>query len=127
ALDLMKKPLPSKEEENKVMQKIQNRVKQLQKNTSEELKKPYAGMDLYAGADTGFFAWIKDGVIVPSPVWGHMLDLIYTGHPKEAWIFLDKVLPGHSLEKKQFIIDFRKQLSESPYWDSIKVIIEKNE
>ena len=127
ASDLMKKPLPSKEEENKVMQEIQNRLKQLREDTAEERKKPYAGMDLRVGADTGYFGWIKNGVIVPAPVWGHMLDLIYTGHPKEAWIFLDKIMPGNSLEKKQFIADFRKQLSESPYWDSIKVIIDKNE
>jgi hypothetical protein len=63
-------------------------------------------------------------VIVPE-VWKHMLELIYTGNSKQAWEFLELVWPegklcndleyGKKITKKEFLRQFLKQLSTSPY------------
>lgn len=71
--------------------------------------------------------WSNGEVGVPPGAWGYMLDLIYSGHAKEAWALVDDFWPQGKPGKKEFINDFRKHLSTSQYWDSIKISIEKNE
>ena len=121
ALDLMKKPLPSPREEEKIFKNIQSDIREIKQSSKIQLKKdlPFGEPDV--GKDTGYFAWVKGDVVLPGSVWGHMLDLIYTGHPSEAWRFLNKVWPEGKNGKGKFIADFKKQLSLSPYWDSIKI------
>ncbi|MDP8259649.1 MAG: VCBS repeat-containing protein [Candidatus Gygaella obscura] len=125
ALDLMKKPLPSPREEEKIFKNIQSDIRKIEQSSKMQIKKdlPFGEPDV--GKDTGYFAWVKGDVILPGSVWGYMLDLIYTGHPSEAWRFLDKVWPEGKSGKEKFIADFKEQLSLSPYWDSIKINIEK--
>ncbi len=118
ALDLMKKPLPTDADEHAL-------IKEINKEQRDILGRVKEDMTSVEQADANDFAWVKNDVALPSEVWGHMLDLIYTGHPKEAWAFLDKVWPAGKNGKEKFIADFKKQLSLSPYWDSIKINIEK--
>ena len=54
-----------------------------------------------------------------------MLDLIYTGHPKEAWGFLHDVWPKGKAGKERFIKEFKEELSRSYYWDNLKSLIEQ--
>jgi len=118
ALDLMGKPLPTVAEERILIKEI----KKEQEDILRQVKKDMASV---GQTDADNFAWVQDDVVIPSKVWGHMLGLIYTGHSGEAWRFLDKVWPAGKGGKDKFIADFKKQLSESPYWDTIKVSLEK--
>ena len=95
-LDLMKKPLPTALEEEKIIARIE-----------AERKNRISG-------------WQKGDVLVPPAVWHHMLDLIYTGHPKEAWDFLERMMPNVKNARVEFRADFLRRLRESPYWDVIK-------
>jgi hypothetical protein len=57
---------------------------------------------------------------VSSRLWGTMLDLIYSGHRRRAWQFLDEVWPQNIGGKEVFRKDFSDQLKKSPYWKSIE-------
>jgi len=116
ALALMKKPLPSPEQEETL-------INEIRKDQSEVLKQIKEDMKTVGQTDADNFAWVKNDFVLTSKVWGHMLELIYTGHPNEAWLFLDKIYPKRSPEKDAFIKDFKKKMSESKYWDSIVQIL----
>jgi len=118
ALDLMKKPLPADKDEKALIKEIKKEQREISKLIKEDMAS--TGQ---TNADN--FAWVKNDVVLPSKVWGHMLDLIYTGHPKEAWAFLDKVWPAGKNGKEKFIADFKEQLSKSLYWDVIKIILDR--
>lgn len=102
ALDLMRKPLPSIEDEEKIVQ---------------QLEKEHATAKSWDKSLLKFDTWTKGDVTVIPMTWGHMLDLIYSGHANEAWRFLDRVWEGDEETKAEFIADFRSQLSQSNYWD----------
>lgn len=106
AMDLMKRPLPPPQEEKAFIEQIR---------TDDRWEE---------GNDFSWLDWTNGDVTVPREVWSHMLDLIYTEHPKSAWQFLDKVWPQNKLGKEEFLADFNEKLAESPYWDQIKVIME---
>ena len=57
---------------------------------------------------------------VSSALWGTMLDLIYTGHERRAWQFLDEAWPYNIRGKQLFRKDFTEQLKKSPYWKAIE-------
>lgn len=58
--------------------------------------------------------------IPPPDVWRVMLDLIYTGNPRQAWELFEMAWrPGLS-GKKDFLKKFRAQLARSPFSPSIK-------
>ena len=118
-LDLMKKPLPTSEAEERNIKNIQNDIERLKGTKKENFKKPL-NRGFFGDEDTGNFVWHRKGVMLPSSVWSHMLDLIYTGHPKEAREFLNKIWPNGEQGKEEFLSDFEKQLSTSLYWDSVK-------
>ena len=71
--------------------------------------------------------WERRGFVLPSMVWSYMLDLIYTGHPKEAWGFLHDVWPKGKAGKERFIKEFKEQQSRSYYWDNLKSLIEQKD
>ena len=60
--------------------------------------------------------------LIPIPVelWAYMLDLIYTGNSESAWKFYDMAVPDNIKIKKQFLKDFRKNLTGSKYWKDMK-------
>jgi len=61
--------------------------------------------------------------------WAAMVELIYTGNGNLAWKFCDWFWPisdqqsisrKYLANKKRFLAEFKKQLTESPYWADIK-------
>jgi len=52
-----------------------------------------------------------------------MLDLIFSGHPAEAYIFLGKVWPEGKKGESQFICDFNKILDENTIWPALKPML----
>jgi hypothetical protein len=68
--------------------------------------------------------WWKETGEPPSHLWGYIFELLYTGHGKLAWQFLEMAWrPGVS-GKDEFLREFRDQLSASPFWplDSKRVL-----
>lgn len=120
ALDLMNEPLPNPREKEKILKSIQADIEELKQSDKEQLKKepPFGEPD--TGKDTGYFAWLREDVVLPASVWGHMLDLIYTGHPTEAQKFIDEIWPKGQQGKKEFLSDFNGQLSLSPYYQDLR-------
>jgi hypothetical protein len=56
----------------------------------------------------------------PPALWDYMLELIYGGHADFAWRFFESAWPSDVPGKKEFLKEFRIQLSKSPYWKEIK-------
>ncbi len=56
------------------------------------------------------------------PLLQTMVTLIYSGHPKEAYAFLDQAWPDTEATKQKFIQDFRQQLAESPYRETLEAL-----
>jgi len=54
-----------------------------------------------------------------------MLDLIFSGHPAEAYIFLGKVWPKGKKGESQFIGDFNKILDENTIWSTLKPMLSR--
>jgi hypothetical protein len=51
-----------------------------------------------------------------------LLDLIYGGHAKEAWPFLQQAWPAGRRGREKYIAEFRKQLARSPYWKEVQAL-----
>lgn len=56
----------------------------------------------------------------PPELWGHMLDLIYSGNADTAWKFFERAWLPSVPGKREFRQDFQARLRESPYWKQIK-------
>lgn len=101
AYDLMSQPMPTPDEERKYL--IQDKA-EIARLCSEEI-----------------WAWHRDGVCVTSDIWTYMLKLIFTGHPEEAWAFLDRKWTGSPQAKEWFIYDFKRRLVSSPYAEALPI------
>jgi len=88
AVDLMRKPAPSRKD-------LEERSQQVQENTFEY--------------------WQKNGW-VPEHLLATMLELLYTGHPDLAWEFVEMAWPPGISGKDDFISRFRAMLRGSRYW-----------
>jgi hypothetical protein len=53
-------------------------------------------------------------------LWGHMLNLIYSGHSDLAWKLFDEAWPTKKSGKEKFLSDFCSQLKISPYWPDLE-------
>lgn len=62
----------------------------------------------------------------PSPMWGYILDLIYSGNEKSAWEFFDLAWPKSKQGKDDFQKEFQNQLEKSPYSEEIKKLNSDN-
>ena len=114
AMDLMRKPLPTDEEENQAVKKMKEITTKV--ISSDEFAK--LASDSTAVDTLGY--WVSKEVALPSEVWGRMLELIYTGHADAAWRFLHKIWPEGKSGEEQFLTEFKKQLAQSPYWKDLK-------
>ena len=92
-ISLMKKPAPSKEDLGKEIEKNKNDKELNNRGNVESF---------------------------PSPLWGYMLDLIYSGNEKSAWEFFDLAWPENVTGKEDFKVEFQKQLEKSPYIEEIR-------
>ncbi|MGB2867566.1 MAG: hypothetical protein WBD36_03880 [Bacteroidota bacterium] len=57
---------------------------------------------------------------VPSSLWTHMLDLIYTGNGDLAWKFFNECWPAGRTGKERFLKEFKEQLGRSRYSSEIR-------
>lgn len=116
ATDLMKTPPPTASYMNKVIAE-----------TKQELQPPKEGDGHEADGKR------SDDIILPTVMVSTMLDLIYSGNGKSAWQYLDQVwpqrnltwestMPKETVNKEQFVAQFKKQLAKSPYWNDLKAM-----
>ena len=102
---LMYQPLPEEEEINQIIEEVKRRCA---KAKEEEWDNKYC--------------WNYKDVYLDSSVWSYMLKLMFSGHPNEAYDFLDKVWPEGGEGKYNFRYDFRKQLEENTIWPALAPI-----
>ena len=102
---LMYKPLPSKEE----MEQSLSQMKDIFEYISSERD----------------FVWNDKETNVPSFIWSYMLDLMFSGHPYEAYNFLDKIWPEGREDKSYFRYEFNKQLEEDTFWPALEIIFHR--
>ena len=98
---LMYQPLPEEEEINKTIEEVKRRCAKIKKTKWDTL------------------CWHNEEVYLDSSVWSYMLDLMFFGHPDEAYDFLDQVWPEGEKGKSNFIYDFRKRLNEDTIWPAL--------
>jgi hypothetical protein len=52
----------------------------------------------------------------PPELWGYAVELVYQGHARRAWRFLDLAWPPSIPGKHEFVRDLRSRLQGSPCW-----------
>lgn len=116
ATDLMKTPPPTASYMNKIVAE-----------TIKAMQPPKEGDPNYVDTQG------SDDVILPTEMVGNMLELIYSGNGQSAWQYLDQVWPKRDLtyqstaeketvNKAQFVEQFKQQLATSPYWNDVKAL-----
>ena len=93
---LMYQPLPMEEEMNQIIEGVKNRCTRVKK---EEWSDAHC--------------WNYKDVYLDSSVWRYMLDFMFSGHPDEAYDFLDRVWPEGEKGKSYFIYDFEERLNNT--------------
>ena len=93
---LMYQPLPGEEELNQTIEEVKKRCAKAKKEKWRDAH-----------------CWHNEEVYLESSVWRYMLDLMFSGHPDEAYDFLDRVWPEGEKGKSSFIYDFEKPLNET--------------
>jgi len=88
---------------------------ELMKKPLEEIALPVPNDEIHQAECAAGNAWIQDDYCLTSEVWGHMLELIYAGHPGEAWVYLDSVWGSDEAGKTAFLKEFKQQLRKSSY------------
>ena len=104
---LMYQPLPSQEEIEQAVIRIKKDIAYCEAEGRESL------------------IWYYKGTYLPPSVWSYMLDLIFSGHPVEAYDFLEKVWPEGKKGESQFIGDFNKILDENTIWSTLKPMLSR--
>lgn len=119
AMDLMRRPAPTENEEKQAIDKGSQEKKELQDWYARQIAEQ--GKD---NVDPLNFAWIRGDVFINPFVWTHMLDLIYTGNADRVKSYLDKAWPKdqdvNGLLKKEFYEEFMEKLGDSPYRSSLQ-------
>jgi len=85
--------------------------------TIEEVKRRCAKVKKEKWGDD--HCWHNEEVYLDSSVWRYMLDLMFSGHPDEAYDFLDRVWPEGGKDKSNFIYDFEKRLNRYTIWPAL--------
>ena len=102
APSLMYQPLPKEEEMNQIIEEVKRYCAKAKKEKWRDAH-----------------CWHNEEVYLDSSVWRYMLDLMFCGHPDEAYDFLDKVWPEGEKGKSNFIYDFEKQLNRYTIWPAL--------
>lgn len=92
---LMYQPLPKEEEINKTIEEVKRRCAKIKKTKWDA------------------HCWHNEEVYLDSSVWSYMLKLMFSGHPDEAYDFLDRVWPEGEKGKSSFIYDFEEPLNRT--------------
>ncbi len=104
---LMYQPLSKEEEINKIIEEVKRRCAKAKKEKWRDAH-----------------CWHNEEVYLDSSVWSYMLNLMFSGHPDEAYDFLDKIWPEGEKGKSYFIYDFEKPLNET-IWPALKPIFDR--
>lgn len=112
ALDVMQQRAPHPAYIQDEIDKIQARAEEIRQQRKEKSNAVQID-ELY------YSAWIKFNAVIPSQLWGYMLDLIYSGNYDLAWEFLDKAWPKASSGREEFKLEFKLQLAKSKFWTEI--------
>ncbi len=106
--DLMYKELPSEEELEEMREIVHAESKRWEQ--------------LYIKSNDKHWiqCWMNGDVFIPPEAWAYMLDFIYSGHPDEAFTFLDSVWPENKLGKNVFVNDFLQQLKYTDFYDEVQ-------
>lgn len=99
---LMYQPLPKEEEMNQIIEEVKNHCVRAKK---EEWSDSHC--------------WNYKDAYIDSSVWRYMLDFMFSGHPDEAYDFLDQIWPEGEEGKSYFIYDFEKQLKRYTIWPAL--------
>ena len=99
---LMYQPLPEDEVINQTIEEVKRRCAKVKK---EKLNDHHC--------------WNYKDVYIDSSVWRYMLDLMFSGHPDEAYDFLNQVWPEGEEGKSNFIYDFEKRLKRYTIWSAL--------
>jgi len=97
--DLMYKELPDEDELEK--------MREIVHTESTKFEQEFIKYHNISGLH---FCWSNGDAFIPPETWAYMLNFIYSGHPDEAFNFLDSVWPKNKLGKNVFIRDFLKKL-----------------
>lgn len=103
---LMYQPLPEEEVINKTIEEVKRRCAKVKKSKWDT------------------HCWHNEEVYLDSSVWSYMLKLMFSGHPDEAYDFLDRVWPEGEKGKSYFIYDFEKPLNET-IWPALEPIFDR--
>jgi hypothetical protein len=57
---------------------------------------------------------------IPPILWASMLELIYAGQAPRAWELVEKAWHEKLEGKKEFLNDFKQQLTKSPFWEDLR-------
>ncbi|MBU4502324.1 MAG: tetratricopeptide repeat protein [Nanoarchaeota archaeon] len=98
--NLMYKTLPNEDELKKMREVVHN----------ESKKSGQAFIKSHNVSTLNSNCWSNGDVFIPPETWSYMLDLVYSGHPDEAFKFLDSVWPENKLGKNLFVRDFLEKL-----------------
>ena len=93
---LMYQPLPEEEVINQTLEEVKRRCAKAKKEKWRDAH-----------------CWHNEEVYLDSSVWSYMLKLMFSGHPDEAYDFLDRVWPEGEKGKSNFIYDFEKRLNKT--------------
>ncbi|RXS93774.1 hypothetical protein [Silvibacterium dinghuense] len=97
ALDRMKQPAPSAAEWADALAQVR-----------QELKRDNSGM----------------ANELPGVLWNEVLNLIYSGHPRLAWKFLEAAGPKAQQGNNPSLEDFCSTLKTSPYWPDLQPLLQ---
>lgn len=92
---LMYQPLPEEKVINQALEEVKRRCAKVKEAKWDD------------------HCWHNEEVYLDSSVWIYMLDLMFSGHPDEAYDFLDQVWPEGEKGKSSFIYDFEKRLNRT--------------
>jgi Flp pilus assembly protein TadD len=98
--DLMYKDLPNEDELEKMREIVH----------TESKKSEQAFIESHNVSSLNSNCWSNGDVFIPPETWSIMLVFIYSGHPDEAFNFLDSVWPKNKLGKNVFVRDFLEKL-----------------
>lgn len=116
--DLMRREGPSPEEVASIAAGLRHRLARVDHYRARREMRGDRGLSAEGEADNEFFpgfAWRNEEVIIPSPVWELLLDLIYSGRVEEALHALDAMWPAGRPGQGDFTRDLMDVIAASWY------------
>jgi len=84
------------------------------------MRKPLPSDEAFRKIRAGVRSGEWSGDYPPSVLTDAMLDLIFTGHPKDAWTLASNSWVSGHVSKESYLQDFCKQLALNPYYSQLR-------